>query len=41
MPNIFGTPVMEHSYFKYLKMIISTNYDFKNRFFQGLIFEDC
>ena len=36
MPNIFGKPVMKHLYFKYLKMIISTNYALKNGFSKAL-----
>ena len=37
---IFGKPVMGHLCFKYLKMIISTNYVLKTGFSKGLIFED-
>ena len=40
MPYIFGKPVMGHLCFKYLEMILSTNYALKTGFSKGFIFED-
>ena len=36
---IFGKPVLVHLCFKYLKMIILTNYVLQTGFCEGLIFE--
>ena len=40
MLYIFGKPALVHIRFKYLKMIISTNYALKTSFSKDLIFDD-